>query len=109
MKIYIKCLTQILILIIGGVHMNVYSSENNKFSGNIAKAIEVACAEFEEKLNVKWENYTVIINENNAYYVVNFNSKITSPGLRGASNDVPEFEIKIRKMTYEIIESQFAR
>jgi len=109
MKMYKKYLAQILILIIGGIHMNAYSSENNEFSGAAAKSIEVACTEFEKKLNVKWENYTVTINETDTYYVVNFNSKVTLPGHRGASNGVPEFEIKIRKINYEIIESQFAR
>ncbi len=89
--------------------MNAYSGENNECSGAVAKSIEVACSEFEKKLNVKWESYTVTINETDTYYVVNFNSKITSPRLRGASNGVPEFEIKIRKINYEIIESQFTR
>ncbi len=109
MIMYKKYLVQLLILTVGGVHMNAYSSESDEFSGVVAKSIEVACAEFERKLNVKWENYTVMISEADTYHIVNFSSKITSPGLRGAPDEVPEFEIKIKKSNYEIIESQFAR
>ena len=109
MKMYKKLLVQLLILTIGGIHMNVYSNESNVLSGVMAKSIEIACNEFEKKLNVKWENYIVTISEVDVYHIVNFSPKVVSPGLRGSPDGVPGFEIKIKKSNYEIIESQFVR
>ena len=109
MKMYNKFLVKLLILTISGVHMNAYSNENNVLSGAMAKSIEIACNEFEKKLNVKWENYTVTISEADTYHLVNFSAKVVSLGLRGAPVGVPGFEIKIKKNNYEIIESQFVK
>jgi len=89
--------------------MNVFSNESNVFSGVMAKSIEIACNEFEKKLNVKWENYIVTIGEVDVCHIINFSPKAVSPGFRGASDGVPGFEIKIKKSNYEIIESQFVR
>ncbi len=100
---------QLLILTISGVHMNAYSNENNVLSGVMAKSIEIACNELEKKLNVKWENYIVTISEADTYHIINFSSKVVSPGFRGSPDGVPGFEIKIKKSNYEIIESQFVR
>lgn len=100
---------QLLILIMSGVHMNAYSSENKVVSGVVAKFIEVACREFEKKLNVKWENYVVTISETENYYVIIFSSKDASVGLRGSPEEMPGFEIKIKNNNYEVIESQFIR
>jgi len=109
MKINKYYLAQLLILTISGVHMNAYSNDKNELSGVTAKFIEIACSEFEKKLNVKWENYIVTIGETDTYRIINFSSRVSEPGLRGSPNGVPGFEIKIKKGTYEIIESQFIR
>lgn len=89
--------------------MNAYGNGNNEISGIAAKSIEIACNEFEKKLNVKWDNYIVKISETDTYRVINFSSKVASPGLRGSPDGVPGFEVKIKKSNYEIIESQFIR
>lgn len=89
--------------------MNAFSNENNVLSGVMAKSIEIACNEFEKKLNVKWEKYIVTISEVDVYYIVTFSPKVVSPGLRGSPDGVPGFEIKIKKSNYEIIEPQFVR
>ena len=100
---------QLLILVIGGVHMNAYSDENKVVSGVVAKSIEIACREFEKKLNVKWENYVVTISDTENYHVIIFSSKGAPAGFRGSPDGVPGFEIKIKKSDYEIVESQFIR
>lgn len=97
----------ILILTINGVPMNAYSDENNEISGTMAKSVQVACQEFEKKLNVKWENYLVNVHEADTYFIVSFRSKNASVEHRGSPKGIPGFEIKIGKATYEVMESQF--
>ncbi|VAW86928.1 hypothetical protein MNBD_GAMMA16-788 [hydrothermal vent metagenome] len=89
--------------------MNAYSNENKVVSGVVAKSIEIACREFEKKLNVQWESYVVTISETENYHVIVFSSKDVPVELRGSPDGMPGFEIKIKKSNYEISESQFIR
>lgn len=91
-----------------GAHMNASSAEN-KLSGAQAKAIQVACQEFEKKLKVAWKDYTVSIDESEREFVVNFTAKSVTAELRGSPSGVPGFEIKIKKSDYVVESSQFNR
>lgn len=97
------------ILTSNGVYMNANSNEIKEINGIVAKYVQVACQEFEKKLNVNWEKYVVKVIEEDTYFVVNFRSIGVTPELRGSPKGVPGFEIKISKKNYEIIESQFIR
>jgi hypothetical protein len=98
-----------LILTINGIPMKAYSDENSEISGTMAKSVQIACQEFEKKLDVNWENYLVNVYEADTYFIVSFRSKNVSAELRGSPKGIPGFEIKIRKATHEVMESQFIR
>jgi len=91
-----------------GAHMNANSAEKN-FSGAQAKAIQMACQEFEKKLKVSWKDYLVSVDESEQEFVVNFTAKSATAELRGSPSGVPGFEIKIRKSDYSVESSQFNR
>lgn len=91
-----------------GVHMNAYSAEK-KLTGAQAKAIQIACQEFEKKLKVSWKDYLVTVDESESEFVVNFTAKSATAELRGSPSGVPGFEIKIRKSDYSVESSQFNR
>lgn len=78
-------------------------------SGSYAKYISIACAEFEKRLDVNWQDYNVTVTTTDDYVHVNFSAKNMDPGLRGAPKGAPGFDIKIRKKGYEVMESQFVR
>ena len=91
-----------------GVHMKAYSAEN-KLSGAQAKAIQVACQEFEKKLKVVWKDYLVTLDESEMEFAISFTAKSATTELRGSPSGVPGFEIKIRKSDYSVESSQFSR
>ncbi len=67
-----------------------------------AKAIQMACQEFEKKLKVSWKDYLVSVDESEQEFVVNFTAKSATAELRGSPSGVPGFEIKIRKSDYSV-------
>lgn len=81
----------------------------NNLSGSEAKAISIACQEFEKKLNVAWKNYLVFVDETPQEFVVSFRSKSATKELRGSPNGVPGFEIRLNKEGYEVVSFQFSR
>jgi hypothetical protein len=91
-----------------GVHMSTYSADI-KLTGAQAKAIQIACQEFEKKLKVSWKDYLVTIDETGLEFVVNFAARSASPELRGSPSGIPGFEIKIRMNDYAVESSQFSR
>lgn len=80
-----------------------------KLSGCEAKAIQIACREFEKKLNVVWTNYLVSIEETQIEFLVRFNAKSTIQGLRGSPAGIPGFEVRLNKENYEVVSFQFSR
>lgn len=91
-----------------GAYMNTSSAES-RLSGAQAKAIQVACQEFEKKLKVSWKDYTVSIDESEREFVVSFAAKSATAELRGSPSGVPGFDIKIRKSDYAVESFQFNR
>lgn len=91
-----------------GAQMNVHGAEQKLF-GMQAKAIQVACQEFERKLNVPWKDYLVSIDESEAEFVIIFSAKSATAEFRGSPAGVPGFEVRIRKSDYRVESSQFSR
>ena len=97
-----------LYLSIMGAHMNANSTEK-KLPGAQAKAIQIACQEFEKKLKVSWMDYLVSVEESEREFVVNFTARLATAELRGSPSGVPGFQIKIRRSDYSVESSQFNR
>jgi hypothetical protein len=106
LKFYFFCY---FIFLLSGAFMNAYSDSDIIISGTVAKYVSVASSEFEKKLNVKWQNYSVSINEHEDIVSISFFSKDMVAGQRGSTEGVPGFEIKIRKADLKVLESQFIR
>ena len=87
--------------------MSAFSVEN--LSGPKAKAVQIACQEFEKKLNVVWENYVVLIEEAETEFLVIFKAKLKNQELRGSPVGIPGFEIRLKKESYEVASFQFSR
>jgi hypothetical protein len=104
-----KALKLFFIFIQGGLCMNAHSDEEVIVTGAKAKYINIAVSEFEKKLDVKWENYKVSVTNSGDFILVSFSSKNSTRGLRGATDRVPGFEVKLNKTDFLVLESYFVR
>lgn len=77
-------------------------------SGNIARAIHLACMEFKKK-NLNLIEYELTVVETPNLFEISFHHKSAEPVLRGAPKNHPGVNVKIDKLNFNVVEVYFTR